>query len=323
MQNFETLRSFEEGVQRFEQLFRVQPVALAYDLHPDYLSTRYALEHAARENLPALGIQHHHTHIASAMAEYCLPGDQPVLGVAFDGTGYGDDGAIWGGEFLLATYAGYQRLAHLAYTPLPGGDAATRKPARIALAQLWQAGIDWDAELPCVAALCAEELHALRMQLERQINTPLTSSMGRLFDAAASLCGIRQQVNYEAQAAIEFEALVDPAETGSYPFEVVPYEQTRENQPVTCLRINCQPIIRAICDDVYAQTPVAQIAARFHNCLAQLTREVCGQLRRETGAASVVLSGGVWQNMTLLSQNLYRPAPGWLYGTHASPGPSQ
>ena len=142
-------------MEHFERLFRVKPVAIACDLHPNYLATRYALEHAERENLPTFGIQHHHAHIAACMAEHGLDGSRPVIGFAFDGTGYGDDGAIWGGEILVADYRGYQRVGQLEYFPLPGGDAAIRKPARTALALLWSLGLDWDERLESVKEFCA------------------------------------------------------------------------------------------------------------------------------------------------------------------------
>jgi hydrogenase maturation protein HypF len=302
LENYETLRSFEDGIEHFEHLFRVHPQALAYDLHPNYLATRYAVQRASRENLPSLGVQHHHAHIASAMAEHKLDSSQYVLGVAFDGIGYGDDGALWGGEFLLASYAGYKRLAHLAYTPLPGGDLATRKPARNALAHLWQAGLDWDPELPCVAVLCTEERTALRSQLEHHLNSPLTSSIGRLFDAVSALANVRQQVNYEAQAAIELETLVDPDEKGDYPFDITSYDLIHGGQAHACLRIDPGPLVRAVVNDVYAQIAPSVIAARFHNSLARLTLEVCQSLRLATSLDMVVLSGGVWQNMRLLTK---------------------
>ena len=177
------------------------------DLHPDYLSTRYALERGQKRE-PGINLcpARHHAHIASCMIDNGLSGEEPVIGIAFDGTGYGQDGMTWGGEFLVADYSGYTRPFHIKYFPLPGGDMSIRKPARIALAYLWQAGIDWDEGLPCVQALCGDERNMLRSQLEHRINTPQTSSMGRLFDAVASIVGIRHQINYEAQAAIELEA---------------------------------------------------------------------------------------------------------------------
>ncbi len=293
LENYETLSAFERGIEHYQRLFRVQPVALAYDLHPNYLATRYALERAERENLPSLGIQHHHAHIASLMAEHALPIDAQVIGVAFDGTGYGTDGAIWGGEFLVAGYTGFQRWVHLEYMPLPGGDMATRNPARIALAYLYQAGLDWDPLLPCNDALCSSDRHALRRILDLKINTPLTSSMGRLFDAVAALAGVRQQVNYEAQAAIELEALVDPDETGAYPFEI-------QLDPHGQRTIALSGLLSAVIADAYAQISAPVIAARFHNSIASLTRQACLAIHQTTGLRQVALSGGVWQNSTLL-----------------------
>jgi hydrogenase maturation protein HypF len=294
MQNYETLRSFEDGVTHFERLFRIKPEAIAYDLHPNYLSTRYALQRAERDNLPTFAVQHHHAHIAACMAEHGLTGESLLIGVAFDGTGYGEDAAIWGGEFLIADYVGYQRPYHLAYFPLPGGDAAIRRPARTALALLWQLGLDWDERLAPTKDLCYEERMALRVQLERGLNTPLTSSLGRLFDAAAALAGVRQKVNYEAQAAIEFEALADPLEEGEYPFAV--------NRP----EVQPRPAFEALRADVLAGVPLPVISARFHNGLAEMVCEVCCRIRSESKLNAVVLSGGVWQNQLLLARTLAR-----------------
>jgi hydrogenase maturation protein HypF len=292
LENYETLQSFEQGIAHFEKLFRVKPEAIACDLHPDYLATRYALERTERENLPVFKVQHHHAHIAALMAEHGLDGSEPVIGVAFDGTGYGDDGAIWGGEFLLADYTGYKRMAHLGYFPLPGGDAATRRPSRTALGLLHALGLDWDDALPTHEDLCYEDRTAIRIQLERKLNSPLTSSMGRLFDAAAALAGVRQQVNYEAQAAIEFESLADPDETGLYPFDFVNGQ------------VNAAPAIQALVADVLAGQPVPRVSARFHNGLAHLVRDVCASIRVETSVSKVALSGGVWQNVTLLMKTI-------------------
>lgn len=292
MENYETLQSFQDGVQHFEHMFRIRPEALAHDLHPDYLATRYALERAESENLPLIGVQHHHAHVAACMADNGLTGASPVIGLAFDGTGYGTDGAIWGGEFLIADYAGFRRAAHLAYFPLPGGDAAIRRPARTALALLWSLGVEWEEHLPPCTDLCAEERLALRLQLERGLNVLPTSSLGRLFDAAAALAGVRQRVNYEAQAAIEFEAAADPNEPAAYPFE---------------LRgevLDPRPAILALLADCAANVSLAAVSARFHNGLAQAARQVCARLRAESGLTTVVLSGGVWQNMLLLERTV-------------------
>jgi hydrogenase maturation protein HypF len=258
LENYETLESFLNGAAHFERLFRVQPQALAYDLHPDYLATRYALERSEREGLPAVGVQHHHAHVAACLAEYKHPGDRPVIGIAFDGTGYGDDGAIWGGEFLLADYRGYRRVAHLDYVPLPGGDAAIRKPARTALAYLWRAGVAWDPRLPCVESLSPEEQLTLCTQLERGVNAPLASSTGRLFDAVAAIAGGRQKVNYEAQAAIEFEAALEPSESGRYLFEILPRDKGRILLPHQSSASDW-----AVAEDRLSGTPDRTIAARF------------------------------------------------------------
>jgi hydrogenase maturation protein HypF len=292
MENYETLKSFEQGVEHFEKLFRVKPEAIAYDLHPNYLATRYALERVEREDLPAIGVQHHHAHIAACMAEHGLDGSRPVLGIAFDGTGYGEDGAIWGGEILIADYKSYQRAYHLEYFPLPGGDAAIKKPARTALALLWSLGIEWDERLEPVKEFCAEDRVRLRVQLEKKINTPMTSSMGRLFDAVAALAGVRQKVNYEAQAAIEFEAWADETEGGTYPFGL---NQTE---------IQVRGVLEELTRDVMAGVRVSTISARFHNGLAELVYKSAVESRNKFGINEVALSGGVWQNITLLRRTL-------------------
>jgi len=279
-------------VGHFEKLFRVKPEAIAYDLHPNYLATHYALERSERENIPAVGVQHHHAHIAACMAEHGLDGTHPVIGVAFDGTGYGEDGAIWGGEILIADYKSYQRRFQLEYFPLPGGDAAIKKPARTALALLWSQGLDWDERLTPVAAFATQDRVILRAQLERKINTPLTSSLGRLFDAAAALAGVRQQVNYEGQAAIEFEALADPAEGGKYSFGL-----DRD-------QVQVGTAVKALIHDAMAGVHVSKISAKFHNGLAACVSEVCSKIRSEAGIDEIALSGGVWQNITLLGRTL-------------------
>ena len=292
MENYETLKSFEQGVEHFERLFRVKPEAIAHDLHPNYLATRYVLERAEREGLSAIAVQHHHAHVAACMAEHGLDGSRPVIGVSFDGTGYGDDGAIWGGEILIADYKSYQRAYHLEYFPLPGGDAAIKKPARTALALLWALGLEWDERLDSVAEFCAQDQVVLRAQLERKINTPMTSSMGRLFDAAAALAGVRQAVNYEGQAAIEFEALADSAEAGKYTFGL--------NQDQVEVRSAVEELIK----DVMTGIHISKISARFHNGLAECVHEICLKIKSETGIDKVALSGGVWQNITLLGRTL-------------------
>jgi len=290
MENYETLRSFEEGIEHYQRLFRIQPRAIAADLHPDYLATRYAVNRAADESLPIYQIQHHHAHLAACLADNRWQSDEPVIGVCFDGTGYGTDGTIWGGEFLVGGYKAFSRVAHLKAVPLPGGDASVRNVGRMALAHLWAAGMEWDVEIPGVAALCPEERTVLRTQLTQQINTPLTSSMGRLFDAAAALIGVRKLATYEGQAAIELEQLADPDEAGTYPFDI------------QAGMIDPAPVWHSLLKDLQTGVSPPVISARFHNSIAQLALEVCQSLR-DSSSNAVALSGGVWQNMLLLEKS--------------------
>lgn len=296
LQNYETLQSFEMGVAHFEQLFRVKPSLIAYDAHPNYLASRYAIARAEKEGITAVSIQHHHAHIAACMAEHGLDEAEPVIGVAFDGTGYGDDGRIWGGEFLLADYGGYKRPFHLNYFPMAGGDTAVREPWRLALACLHQAGIAWDDDLPPVQHAHRAATHDLaaivRHQLENNVNAPQTSSMGRLFDAVSALIGVRQTVNYEAQAAIELEMLIDEGEMGSYPLAIGD------------TAIDPAPLFAAIVADLWRGVPVRVMAARFHNGIARLVRDVCVQINAAFSIKTVALSGGVWQNMALFSRTV-------------------
>jgi hydrogenase maturation protein HypF len=293
LENYETLQAFEDGVAHFERLFRVTPTAVAHDLHPDYLATRYARERARIDGLPALGVQHHHAHIAACLAEHGWA-DGPVIGVALDGTGYGTDGAIWGGEVLVADYVTFDRLVHLAYVPLPGGDKAVREPWRVALSWLAAAGIPWDEDLPPVRAAGATERAVVRRQIETGLNAPPTSSAGRLFDAVAALAGVRVRVNYEAQAAIALEALSDPAELGAYPL------------PMDGDLWDARPLVRAVVADVRAGVAPSLVGARFHNGLADAVVAACQVARTRSGVATVALSGGVWQNVTLLAAALSR-----------------
>jgi hydrogenase maturation protein HypF len=300
LENYETLRAFETSVALYEALFQTRPAALAYDLHPDYLATRYAVARAEREGLPALGVQHHHAHIAACLADAGLPGDRAVIGLALDGTGFGPDGAMWGGEFLLADYRGFERPMHLVYVPQPGGDLAVREPWRMALAWLWHAGLKWDDDLPPVgyALHLAEQgavaFAAVQHQLTQGVNAPRTSSLGRLFDAVAALAGVRQRVTYEAQAAIELEAMAAAGGEHSYAFEFG--SET----------VEAAPVIAAIVADLRAETPAGVVAARFHTGVADMLLEGCRRLRQQTGLNEVALSGGVWQNATLLRQTYSR-----------------
>lgn len=292
MENYETYRSFEEGIHHFEHLFHTQPRAIVCDLHPEYLATRYARQRAEQENLPLISIQHHHAHLTACLADNSWETDDPVIGLSFDGTGYGSDGAIWGGEILFGGYTGFERALHFKYVPLPGGDTSIRKPARMALAHLWAANLPWEPSLPPVQSLCAEEQSALKAQLEHRLNAPLTSSMGRLFDAVSALIGICQTATYEGQAAIEMEAVVDPDETGFYPL------------PLANGIIDPVGLLSALLQDYLAGISIPRLAARFHNSIARLALDACQTLRSTYGCHTVALSGGVWQNKVLLTKAL-------------------
>jgi hydrogenase maturation protein HypF len=286
MGDLATVRAFERADERLRALTGVCPSLLAADRHPGYHSAGWARRQAAANGRPLRLVQHHHAHIASAMAENGLDGKAPVIGVAFDGTGYGDDGAIWGGEVILARYDGFRRFAHLRYAPLPGGDAAVANPCRTALARLRTAGLAWEPDLPCVAACSPGELRLLDRQLERNAGCVPTSSMGRLFDAVASLAGVCHRAGYEAQPAIELEgaaALGWTQDSGAYTFEA----------------LDPGPVLAAIVADLRRRVPVPLIAARFHRAVAVAVAAVCRAARRETGARVAALSGGVFANALL------------------------
>jgi hydrogenase maturation protein HypF len=311
LENMETLRAFESGIPHYEHIFKVQPTALVRDLHPDYLSSQYAQARAEREGLPILSVQHHHAHLGACLADNNWESTEPVIGAIFDGTGLGSDGKIWGGEWLSANYAAFERRLHLAYYPLPGGDSAVRQPKRLAVAYLYQAGIPWTNDLPPMQALSAEERDILSTQLQKDINCPRTSSMGRLFDAVAALIGVCQEVNYEAQAAIELENMRDPQATGDYPF-------TLTNDV-----IDFAPLLRAIVDDLHADVQPAVISAKFHHSVVKMLLAGCDSIRRETGSSVVALSGGVWQNMALLNESVPAlEAAGFTVLTHRQVPPN-
>jgi hydrogenase maturation protein HypF len=292
MENLETLDAFAGAVDHMQAIFRITPECIACDLHPGYLSTRWAHEQAGGR--PVIAVQHHHAHIAAVMAEHGLDGTEPVIGFAFDGTGYGTDGAIWGGEVLIADYGRFARAAHLAYVPLPGGDAAIKRPYRTALAHLQAAGVPWSEGLPPVAAATEVERNVILRQLETGLNAIPTSSVGRLFDAVASLAGVRQRVTYEGQAAVEFEAkATDEAKGERYEFEVL---EDRGGELV----FGAGPVVRAVAADVLAGVPAGAIASRFHVALADLSLRLGLRLRELHGLNTVALSGGVYQNTTLL-----------------------
>lgn len=297
MDDVGTQRVFERAVAQLESITGVRPEALVSDRHPGYRSAGWAARNAAHR--PVVRVQHHHAHIAAAMAEHGLDGTRPVIGVAFDGTGHGDDGAVWGGEFLLADYDRFTRFGHLAYVPLPGGDAAVRRPYRMALAHLRAAGIDWSDDLACTTACPPDELHVLERQLERGLNCVPTSSMGRLFDAVSSLAGACHLAGYEAQAAVELEgaALHAPADdTTAYAFALHASEKNRDG----AVRADPAPVLATIVGDLRVGVEPALVAARFHRGVTGLVHRMCARARERHGLDTVALTGGVFAN-TLLS----------------------
>ncbi|MFF7381334.1 carbamoyltransferase HypF [Streptomyces griseoluteus] len=279
----------------------VTPRLIAADRHPGYQSAAHARRRAAEAGLPAPAlVQHHHAHIAAALAEHGLDGTTPVIGVAFDGTGYGDDGTVWGGEILLADYRAYRRFAHLVPAPLPGGDAGVANPCRQALARLWAAGIGWTPELPSVAACTDTERAVLQGQLTHRIACVPTSSMGRLFDAVASLTGACQRAAHEAEAALALEALALQArdtDSGEYAFGFAPGP-----------RADPAPVLRALLADLRRGVPAPVLAARFHRGVAGAVAQLCRQAREATGLTTVALTGGVFANALLEEDSTARLA---------------
>ncbi|WPD22641.1 MAG: carbamoyltransferase HypF [Candidatus Electrothrix scaldis] len=297
MDEVATCNTFEASVQQAGKLFRIQPKYIAHDLHPQYFTSSYAQRESQRNGLPCLAAQHHHAHIAACMADNGLE-DRKLIGLAFDGTGYGPDGTIWGGEVLLASYGDFERFAHLQCFPLPGGEAAIRQPWRIAVGATHALGIE-SAELddlPFLDHIEPQALSIIRQQVDKQINCPQTSSLGRLFDAAASLIGIRNQVNYEAQAAIELEVL-----SKSYLNSTAPYPADLFSTDGSERIVPLQGLFQAIIEDVQRQEPAGLIGARLHHTLAQLAITLCRKAQATTGLQEVALSGGVWQNQILLN----------------------
>jgi hydrogenase maturation protein HypF len=295
LQNFETLRSFTEGIAHFEALFAVAPELVAHDLHPDYLSTRYAVE---REGVELVGVQHHHAHLAACLAEHGETG--PAVGAVYDGTGYGLDGTVWGGELLVGGLAGFERAGHLHPVRLPGGDRAVREPWRMACAWLAEALAE---EVPSRPPSLRDAVDEVRWRqvaslAHSGLAAPLTTSAGRLFDAAAAICGIRSHVNYEGQAAIELEAAADPAERGAYAIAVVEGDDG--------LGLDPREAVVALARDVEAGVPVAVGSARFHQGMSDATARACALLAERHGLDAVVLSGGVFQNRLLLERTAAR-----------------
>ncbi len=305
MENLETLEHYQTAMALYERLFRLRPEAVAHDLHPDYLATRYAHERAEREHLPLVGVQHHHAHIASCMVDNGTT--EPVIGVALDGTGFGLDGRIWGGEWLIADLRGFHRAAWLEPLPLPGGDAGIRNPCRIAYAYLYALFGEVPA-LPFLAQMDEAEKLAVQRQVERGLNTVLTTSCGRLFDAVAAMAGGLGRVTYEAQAAIEMEmaSRADEREGYGYFFRYADPQCWGDTSALPPIGAACEvalkPLLAGAVRDVQAGRTLGEVGGRFHRTLAALIADVCSLLAQSTGIRAVALSGGCFQNRLLLAQ---------------------
>src|SRR5208337_4284292 len=292
LENVESYSFFHEAIQHLERILQIRPEIIAYDLHPNYFSTKWALQQSGAK---LVGVQHHHAHIASCMAENHLEGR--VIGFALDGTGYGTDGNIWGGEVLIAGYEGFERAAHFEYVPLPGGEAAIREPWRMAVSYLaHHFGREFlNLRIPFVGQLDRAKTELLLHMVERKVNSPLTSSCGRLFDAVAALIGIRQEVNYEAQAAIELEmAMAASEDETAYPMKLLPEDDH--------WIIGTRPLFEALLDDLGQNLPVAAISRRFHNGLVEGFVQLATLLRKKTALQRVCLSGGTFHNFYLSQQ---------------------
>ncbi len=289
LDHFQAYQAFETDVALYERLLNVRPQAFVHDLHPNYASTRYATTRGKQEGLPCVGVQHHHAHMASCMAEHGLSG--PAMGVTFDGTGFGHDGAVWGGEFLVGDYAQVRRAAHLRYVGMPGGEKAIREPWRMALAHLA------DASSHCnrlERRLSEVEVRTVGRMLERRLNTPLTSSAGRLFDAVAAMAGVCDRVSYEGQAAMQLEWLAtQTSAAGEYSFDI------DENDASSPLIVDTRPLIECVARESNAGVDAAVIARRFHSTVVSMIAAVCKSIRNSAGLTTVVLSGGVFMNALL------------------------
>jgi hydrogenase maturation protein HypF len=294
LDHYEAARSHAEAIAHYERLFDCRAESLVHDLHPDYASTRYAQIEAGSRN--TLAVQHHHAHMASCMAENGL--DEPVIAVTFDGTGYGTDGTIWGGEFLIGDYLGFRRAAQLRPVRMPGGEMAIREPWRMAAAYLVDAGLP----IASAAGLAPSgAISAIERMLDRGFNSPFTTSAGRLFDAVAALAGFTRRVSYEGQAAIELEWLASHAARDHvYDFEMQePSDSSHGSGPIL---LDMRPLAARVCEDVRKGETPAVIARRFHSTMVELIARVCNRLRVTSRLDAVVLSGGVFMNALLAAE---------------------
>ncbi len=304
LENIETLNSFEKTISHLKKILQINPSAVAYDLHPDYLSTQWVQK---QEGIPKIGIQHHHAHIASCLAENGR--DEKVIGLSLDGTGYGSDGNVWGGEILIADFSTFERVGHFDYRPMPGGVAAIREPWRMGISYLYkvykedsdnedtQDFINWMARLPILKQVGSDKIIGIVRMIQKKINTPLTSSLGRLFDGVAAVIGLRQKVVFEGQAAMELEMAMnnkmwDGSFDKAYKFEI--FEKGEK------VLISPDRVVKHIMKDVLNSVPVETISLNFHVGLVQLFLEICKKIGRRSGIKIVALSGGCFQNRFLL-----------------------
>jgi len=288
LENLATYDFFELTIAHLKRILSIEPEIIAYDMHPDYLSTRYA---ETQDRLEKIAVQHHHAHIVSCMAENQV--SEPAIGLSFDGTGYGLDASIWGGEVLLARYDGFERVAHLAATPMPGGAAAIKEPWRMAVSYLHQTyGPQFvNRKLAFLDGLNADQISIAAQMIEKGVNAPLTSSLGRLFDGIAALMDIRSKVAFEGQAAMELEMLAPGLSENGYDYAW----SSREGY-----QIDWRPLIQGVVFDIENGMSRAAISAKFHTTLIMLFSDLCRILKKETGISRVALSGGCFQNALLL-----------------------
>ena len=301
MENMETLEHFDSTISLYKRLFHMEPEIIAYDLHPDYLATKYAWE-LGESGMKLVPVQHHHAHIASCMADNGV--ESPVIGVAFDGTGMGADGNIWGGEFLVADYRSFRRVGHLEYLPLPGGAAAIKRPRRTAIGYiLTLLGENYlNRDLPVMKEAHDMEIEVIKRQIERKINSPLTSSMGRLFDAVSALLGIRGEIDYEGQAAVELE-MAAYEDDYAHVQESYSYRIVEEDEGIRIVRLG--DLLSAVIEDLHQGISKGKISVKFHNTVARMINEMCHLIANETPMVSgVALSGGVFQNRLLLRKTV-------------------
>ncbi len=289
LENLATDQFFRLTIRHLKRILDIAPEIVACDLHPDYMSTQYAL---SLEHLHCVQVQHHHAHIAAGMAENHIGG--PVIGLSFDGTGLGTDGAVWGGEVLITDHAAFSRAAHLAYVPMPGSASAIKEPWRMAVGYLYDAFGDklWDLDLPLLKRIDARHLQTMVHMAKKGLNAPLTSSLGRLFDGVAALVGIRDTVAFEGQAAMLLEMCTDRTTARTYDYQWI------EDDPI---RILTAPIITGVVKDMTANVPIPVISGRFHATLVEMFTRLCCRIRKMRSLNTVVLSGGVFQNAILLA----------------------